>query len=57
MLTVQDQIRELCSELAGCALTRCERTQAQAEVAMLISRQEEMDRADAALFADDAAPD
>jgi hypothetical protein len=50
MIALYDQIRELRSELLGCALTRRERADAEDELAKAIAQQAELDRAfDAAI--------
>ena len=52
MITLYDHINELRRELRGCAMTRRERAQAQAELVNAIARQAELDRAfDAAVDA------
>ncbi len=45
MITLYDHINELRAELRGCAMTRRERVQAQAELAKAIAEQAELDRA------------
>jgi len=45
MIALYDHIQELRAELRGCALTRRERAQAQAELAKAIAEQAELDRA------------
>lgn len=57
MLTIDRQIHELRVEMASCALTRRERTQARAELDRLLALQARMDRAaDAAVSIADAPP-
>lgn len=56
MLTIHDQIRELRAELASCALTRRERTQARAELDRLLVRQVRMGRAADAVVSIAEAP-
>ena len=52
MIALYDHIQELRAELRGCAFTRRERAQAQAELAKAIAEQAELDRAfDAAIEA------
>jgi hypothetical protein len=45
MIALYDHIQELRAELRGCALTRRERAQAQAELVKAIAEQAELDRA------------
>ena len=45
MIALYDHIQELRAELRGCALTRRERAQAQAELVRAIAQQAELDRA------------
>ena len=45
MIALYDHIRELRAELRGCALTRRERAQAQAELVKAIEEQAQLDRA------------
>lgn len=52
MITLYDDINELRRELRGCAMTRRERAQAQAELANAVAQQAELDRVfDAAIEA------
>jgi hypothetical protein len=45
MIALYDQIQELRAELRGCFMTRRERAAAQAELALAIAAQAEIDRA------------
>lgn len=45
MITLYDHIQELRAELRGCYFTRRERAAVQAELARVIARQAELDRA------------
>jgi hypothetical protein len=45
MIALYDQIQELRAELRGCALTRRERAQAQAELVQAIAQQAALDGA------------
>jgi hypothetical protein len=57
MLTIYDQVQELRAELAGCLLTRRERSQTQAELKKLIAEQAKLDRVFNAALANEAPPD
>ena len=45
MIALYDHIQELRAELRGCVMTRRERAQVQAELAVAIAEQAELDRA------------
>ncbi len=45
MIALYDHIQELRAELRGCAMTRRERAQVQAELAKAIAEQAELDQA------------